>query len=42
VYAITTTGLTKHYGHRPLPLRLPFVGATPPIRALEFYEETES
>jgi ABC-2 type transport system ATP-binding protein len=31
MYAVATTGLTKHYGHR----RLPFVGSTPPIRALE-------
>src|SRR5256885_13189240 len=35
VYAITTTGLTKHYRQGSLPLRLPFVTATPPVRALE-------
>jgi ABC-2 type transport system ATP-binding protein len=35
VYAITTTALTKHYGHRPRALHLPFVEPTPPIRALE-------
>ena len=35
VQAIATSGLTKHYGHRPLPLRLPFVRPTPPVRALE-------
>jgi len=35
VHAITTAGLTKHYGHRPLPIRLPFVRPTAPIRALE-------
>jgi len=35
VYAITTSGLTKHYGHHPWPLRVPFVRPTPPIRALE-------
>ena len=40
MHAITTTGLTKHYGHRPLPLRLPFVGPTPPIRALESLDIT--
>ena len=33
--AIATVGLTKHYGHRRLPVPLPFRGATPPIRALE-------
>ena len=32
--AITTTGLTKHYGRRPLP----FMRSTPPIRALESLE----
>jgi ABC-2 type transport system ATP-binding protein len=35
VIAITTVGLTKHYGHRPLG-RLPFLSAsTPTVRALE-------
>src|SRR5437588_13018938 len=33
--AITTTGLTKHYRQGSLPLRLPFVTPTPPVRALE-------
>ncbi|MEO7273625.1 MAG: ABC transporter ATP-binding protein [Vicinamibacterales bacterium] len=31
MHALTTTGLTKHYGRRPLPFGRP----TPPIRALE-------
>ncbi len=36
MHAITTAGLTKHYGSRPLPLRLPFLGApAPPVRALD-------
>jgi ABC-2 type transport system ATP-binding protein len=35
VQAITTTGLTKHYGHGSLPLRLSFGRPTPLIRALE-------
>jgi ABC-2 type transport system ATP-binding protein len=35
VHAITTTGLTKHYGRRPLPIGLPFARPTSPIRALE-------
>ena len=36
MHAITTVGLTKHYGLRPPPLRLPFLGAlTPPVRALD-------
>ncbi len=33
--AITTTALTKHYGHRQLPLGLPFGTPTSAIRALE-------
>ena len=35
MHAVATIGLTKHYGRRPLPLRLPFVSPTPPIPALE-------
>ena len=36
MHAITTVGLTKHYGHRRLPVRLPFLGPTsPPIHALD-------
>ena len=39
--AITTVGLTKHYGRRPLPVRLPFIGApAPPIRALDSLDIT--
>jgi ABC-2 type transport system ATP-binding protein len=41
VHAITTVGLTKHYGRRPLPVRLPFLGApAPPIRALDSLDIT--
>src|SRR5207244_1252054 len=32
VHAIATSGLTKHYG--PRPLSLPFIRPAPPIRAL--------
>jgi ABC-2 type transport system ATP-binding protein len=36
VHAITTVGLTKDYGRRPLPVRLPWLGAAaPPIHALD-------
>jgi len=36
VHAITTVGLSKHYQHWRLPVRLPFLPpAPPPIRALE-------
>jgi ABC-2 type transport system ATP-binding protein len=36
VHAIQTTGLTKYYGHRRWPVRLAFLGPSPPlIRALE-------
>src|SRR4051812_17985110 len=35
VHAVTTSGLTKHYADRRLPLRLPFVSPAPPVRALE-------
>ena len=36
MHAITTVGLTKHYGHRRVPVRLPFLGPTaPPIHALD-------
>ena len=39
--AIATVGLTKHYGRRPLPVRLPFIGApAPPIRALDSLDVT--
>jgi ABC-2 type transport system ATP-binding protein len=41
VDAIATVGLTKHYGRRPLPVRLPFFGApAPPIRALDSLDVT--
>jgi ABC-2 type transport system ATP-binding protein len=41
VDAIATVGLTKHYGRRPLPVRLPFIGApAPPIRALDSLDVT--
>ena len=35
MHAVTTTGLTKRYGHRALPLRAPFVKPTPSVPALE-------
>ncbi len=35
MHAITTIGLTKHYGHRTLPFHLPLVNPAPPVRALE-------
>jgi len=35
VDAIETASLTKHYGHRPPPVRLPFVAPTGIVRALE-------
>jgi ABC-2 type transport system ATP-binding protein len=39
VHAITTAGLTKHYGSRPV--RLPFLGAkAPPVRALDSLDIT--
>ena len=41
MHAITTAGLTKHYGRRPLPVHLPFIGAAaPPIRALDSLDIT--
>jgi ABC-2 type transport system ATP-binding protein len=40
LHAIQTAGLTKHYGQRFLPLRLPFVASAPPIRALESLDIT--
>ena len=40
MHAIATLGLTKHYGHPPLPLRLPFVKPTPPAPALESLDIT--
>jgi ABC-2 type transport system ATP-binding protein len=35
VHAVTTIGLTKHYGHRALPIRLPFFEPVPAAPALE-------
>jgi ABC-2 type transport system ATP-binding protein len=35
VNAVTTSGLTKHYGHRALLSRVPFVKPAPPVMALE-------
>jgi len=35
VDAIETVSLTKHYGRRPPPVRLPFVAPTGIVRALE-------
>jgi ABC-2 type transport system ATP-binding protein len=35
VHAVATVGLTKHYGHRPLPFPLPFVTPMLPVPALE-------
>jgi ABC-2 type transport system ATP-binding protein len=35
VFALTTTGLTKDYGHRRFPSRLPLIGAAAPVRALD-------
>jgi ABC-2 type transport system ATP-binding protein len=35
VHAVTTIGLTKHYGHRALPIRVPFVKPVPAAPALE-------
>jgi ABC-2 type transport system ATP-binding protein len=41
VHAITTVGLTKHYGRRPLVVRLPFIGASAaPVRALDSLDIT--
>jgi ABC-2 type transport system ATP-binding protein len=34
-HAVTTTGLTKHYGHRALPLRVPFAKPAPSVPGLE-------
>ena len=39
--AIATVGLTKHYGRRRLPVRLPIIGVlAPPIRALDSLDIT--